>query len=280
MDAAVCLAESAGPAVAFDGAAFVTRTHYMNFHAMLRVKDEARWIERVIRSLQPLCPRIFVFDDHSTDGTPEICESLGAKVYRSTFEGVNETRDKNWLLERIWKEVNPLHRGPDSQDTIVCIDGDEELEAEGVDRIRTAMSNQQCYALALRIVYLWDTEEQIRTDGIYGKFTRGSVFRMISPMHSFKSTRGANFHCGNTPQELLSRVNINAARLLHYGYLHKEDRIRKYQWYQNLDPDNKWEDNYRHMVIGDLPEFPADIKLMHAGPLTLEPLEVGCRLVA
>jgi hypothetical protein len=59
-------------------------------------------------------------------------------------------------------------------------------------------------------------------------------------------------------------------RLLHYGYLHKEDRVRKFHWYNKIDPNNAFEDQYRHMVIGDV--FPADSSFKWAGPLELRSL--------
>lgn len=250
------------------------------FLGMLRIKDEARWIRRVIRSIQPLCERIFVFDDHSTDGTPEICEELGCTVYRSHFpETTNETRDKNWLLRQVWKEVNPLQRGPGSQHWILSIDGDEEMEPGGLEIIRRSTVDPSTHALVTRIVYLWDSEDQIRTDGIYGRFKRASAFRMVSPIHAFGDPRKrdraqSNFHCGSVPWELMSQAKDCGARLLHYGYLHREDRIRKYEWYNAKDPKNKVEDEYRHVVQGDVPEIPSNRKLVHAGPLTLESLKV------
>jgi len=247
---------------------------------MLRVKDEARWIERVIRSLQPLCERIFVMDDHSTDNTVALCEALGCEVYPSPFEGVNESRDKNWLLTKIWSAARIEIRGPESHHFIVAVDGDEELEVGGCAKIRAACK-PTVHALALPIVYLWDRPDQIRCDGIYGKFTRGSVFRMISPFHAFGNPRfrtreSSNFHCGSIPFDLMRQVAKCDARLLHYGYMEKSDRLRKYDWYRALDGNNRIEDGYRHMVQGDVPEVPAEwrqgIELMHAGPLELRPL--------
>jgi len=235
----------------------------------MRLKNEARWIERVIRSLHPLCKGIFVFDDNSDDGTPELCESLGCKVYRSPYKTLNETRDKNYLLERIWHEVNPRDRGAESQDWIIAVDGDEELEPNGAAIIRNCIHPER-HSLSLRIVYLWDRDDQIRNDGIYGRFTRGSVFRMVSPLHSFRVTDGrSNFHCGSVPREMMNRTYECPARLLHYGYMHKEDRVRKYAWYNEIDPNNRMEDCYRHMVQGDVPEVPPDARLLHAGPLEL-----------
>ena len=297
----------------------------MKFFGYLRVKNEARWIERVIRSIQPLCERIFVFDDHSDDATGEICESLGCRVFPSPFKKgewhgnalqlgvniigrvnedsrgwyiedmrsrrdvwtcrfktrdeavviaddilhVNETRDKNYLLQHVWQEAAPAECGKNSDHWIIAIDGDEELEANGPALIKQAIK-PEIHALTLRIVYLWDRDDQIRTDGIYGKFTRGSVFQMVSPLHSFRSTDGrTNFHCGSVPNELLGRVAKCPARLLHYGYRDRADRVRKFGWYNALDAGNRAEDLYRHMVQGDVPEIPASEKLMHAGPLEL-----------
>jgi hypothetical protein len=37
-----------------------------------------------------------------------------------------------------------------------------------------------------------------------------------------------------------------------------------------MDPNNAFEDNYRHCVQGDVPEVPASAVLRHAGPLKLE----------
>jgi len=88
---------------------------------LLRIKNEARWIERVVRSIQPVCRRILILDDHSTDGTPEICESLGCQPFRSPFDGIHEARDKDYLLEKAWET------GAAVGDYCLMVDGDEAL---------------------------------------------------------------------------------------------------------------------------------------------------------
>jgi hypothetical protein len=52
--------------------------------------------------------------------------------------------------------------------------------------------------------------------------------------------------------------------------MHKEDRIRKFEWYNEADPGNVREDGYRHMVVGDV--FPAKARFQHGGPLALQSL--------
>jgi glycosyltransferase involved in cell wall biosynthesis len=234
----------------------------MKIVGMTRVKNEARWIEPVLRAALKLCDAVVLFDDHSDDGTPEIAAGIdGVTVIASPFEGLNEARDKDYMLAHI-AGLKP--------EFIFCFDGDEELEESGAAKVRVCLEKSPSIdAWQFPILYLWDSPTQARVDGIYGRpFVRSSLFR-FRPNMSFRSKgSGPNFHCGNVPQQVL-RIAKCDAWLLHYGYLHREDRIRKYHWYNAKDPNNHAEDCYRHMVIGDMPEFPASMATKHGGPLKL-----------
>lgn len=230
----------------------------------LRVKNEARWIRRSIESILPLCERVVVFDDHSTDTTPNILACMrfqGAAVetIQSPFEGLDEARDKNHLLDH----VRPA-------DWVIMIDGDEILLEDGFGflNLAAAMQNTTKLCLSLPVLYAWDREDQIRKDGVYGNYRRQSVFRPFAARFGHRG--GANFHCGNVPAELRVSTGYVEAPLLHFGYLHKADRVRKFDWYNAADPNNLAEDRYRHMVVGDV--FPADAVFRHGGPLKLEPI--------
>jgi len=240
---------------------------------MMRVKNEARWIERCIHSVIPLGgENVFVMDDESTDDTFDIARATGVNVYADPFAGepLDETRDKEWLLTQVKAACDP--------DWILCIDGDEELEPDGAEMIRRILStNPDVDVFALNFLFLWDSVDQIRVDGRYGHMGRESLFRVKAGIH-FKSYYEARneadpkvhvgLHCGNAPVSTgrKSPINVN---LLHYGYILREDRVRKYHWYRQIDPDNPHEDNYRHMVLGDLPELPASLTLAFGGPLKL-----------
>jgi glycosyltransferase involved in cell wall biosynthesis len=231
---------------------------------LLRVKNEARWIEKVIRSLEPVCDRILVFDDHSTDGTPEICFNLGCIVHFSEFDGLDESRDKDFLLQQAWAV------GAKVGDHCLMIDGDEALDQRDVPALKSAIEFGTACG-SLHVLYLWDNEHQIRVDRWYREVRRASLFRLTSKTLSFRRTAfGGNFHCGSVPLQLSNHVTKLPVRLLHYGYMHKEDRVRKYHWYNQIDPNNAPEDQYRHMVVGDI--FPADSRFKWAGPLEVKPL--------
>lgn len=236
----------------------------MQTFGLLRIRNEQRWIERVIRSLQPVCDQILVLDDHSDDGTPDICESLGCTVFRSTFQGIDETRDKDFLLEQVWVA------GAQVGDPCIMVDGDEALDQRDIPALKIAIDSGVVCG-SMHILYLWDRANQVRVDRWYREFRRPSLFRLTARNLTFRRTAfGGNFHCSSAPAQLLNQIRPLPVRLLHYGYMYSEDRIRKYHWYNSVDPNNLFEDRYRHMVIGDL--FPAESRFKWAGPLELRAL--------
>ena len=286
------------------------------FVAMLRIRNEARWIKEVVKSTFHLCDRVFVLDDHSTDDTVELCLSAGPRVtvITSPFEGLNESRDKNYLYDEIMRECQP--------DWILCLDGDEVLEGSAGDAIRKVVAEQpQVDAWALKIEFVWDKRGQVRSDRIYGDFWRPSLFRpfierpeipddrKLAQEFRFQSTPFGrhvngdqpNLHCSSVPQRRIHEFGLAPARLIHYGYMDREDRVRKLDYYTSIDWKNDAEDWYRHMCqgdspkIGELPRIAAlrdkdvltdadvahllnvtkDARLMHAGPVALAQLKEG-----
>ena len=269
----------------------------MTIFGMTRVKNEGRWIKQVLESYLPLCERIWVFDDHSGDGTPEIAEKLDERitVLRSQFpENVlDEKRDKDLLLSRVMGSVSDIHlRGnPKSPFWALAFDGDELLDMHAPSVIHSYLATTNAYSFKLPIRYQWDSDlslvhlmghRRVRVDGVYGTFARPSIFRLFNAAVQYQSTPwGGNFHCSSSPPELLGCAHETLpATIWHLGYNDRADRVRKFQWYSNIDPNNPAEDRYRHMIAGDVPvnapgfpagfEVPADAKLKHAGPLKLE----------
>ncbi len=235
---------------------------------MIRAHNEARWIDRSVRSLLPFCKAVYVMDDKSTDETARVAHEAGAIVFPSPFpEGLDEARDKQFLQAEVLKDH------PDT-DWIICIDGDEELERNAGQLIRHAIRKDIADCFFLPFIHLWDTPEQMRTDRWYTNFYRRSLYRPIPGIEfrSLYSGAGVNVHAGlhtgNAPESI--REAGLGVRIIHYGYMLKADRIRKWRKYNHDDPGNMIEDQYRHCVQGDVPEVPADLVLKHAGPLKLE----------
>ncbi len=226
----------------------------------------------------PVCDSIHVFDDHSTDETARIAEYLGATVYRSEFQGLDEQRDKQFLMGQIYNSIpaqdQHFTRGnPYSPYWALCLDGDEELIGNAGEQLHDAAASGDADSYSIRILYAWDSETQVRVDGVYENFRRPSLFRLMNRGFAFQTTpNGGNLHCSSIPQEMIAGFRPCDAELLHYGYLDAELRKRKYDWYNQVDPGNVAEDCYRHIVQGDAGGVPAYRRLLHAGPLKLEPL--------
>lgn len=297
------------------------RRDQFQFVAMLRVHNEQRWIEEVVTSTLQLCGRVFVMDDHSTDHTMEILQRVKMRligerlvIIPSPFEGLNESRDKNWLYDQIIANCKP--------EWILCIDGDEVLEGPAAEAIRrTIAAYPDVQSWALKIEFLWDKPDQVRVDRIYGDFWRPSLFRafhetpgvpdsrLLLQEFRFQSTPFGrhiagdkpNLHCSSVPQRLIHGFKRISARLKHYGYMQRSWRIRKLDYYTSIDWENQAEDCYRHMCQGDSPQLieipktralmedgilteqqvrrlldvPATATLMHAGPLQLAEWQEG-----
>jgi hypothetical protein len=136
---------------------------------------------------------------------------------------------------------------------VLWIDGDEVLERGGPERLAAAArGGAEVASYSLRIAYVWDDPNRVRVDGLFGRFTRPSLFRLAGqPLFrlQFAATGyGGNFHCGNVPAGLTGRLVELPVRLKHYGYMTREQRRAKYTWYTTIDPNNAAEDSYRHLA--------------------------------
>ncbi|RPJ86990.1 MAG: glycosyltransferase [Acidobacteria bacterium] len=215
------------------------------FLCAMRVKNEADHIHEALSRALALCDRAFVFDDHSTDDTPQIAASFGSRVtvIHSPFVGLDEARDKNHLLQRILV-VRP--------EWVLWIDGDEILERSAPTRLLCAARSNRVAVYSLRVAYLWNDPGYVRVDGLWGSFRRPSLFTLKGqPCRrlTFRATgHGGNFHCGSVPEGLIGRIAKSDVRLKHYGYLSPEQRRRKFEWYNSIDPNNESEDHYRHLA--------------------------------
>lgn len=88
----------------------------MSIAAIILTKNEAKHIERCIRSITDVCDDILVVDSFSTDDTCALAERLGAKVVKHKFE--NQAKQFNWAIDTL--EI--------SGDWIWRIDADEYIE--------------------------------------------------------------------------------------------------------------------------------------------------------
>ncbi len=192
------------------------------------------------------------------------------------MESVSEIRDKNILWWYVKAQVPFRH--------VLCMDGDEVLSRRAVRDFGEAVRALEggVDMLSIPFVYLWNDERTRRVDAIYGDAdgTRGGeapdglprlrfprlfttvrcdpfdVFEQRFAWSGHRQGRRVlgGFHCGSVPQENFLPKGTSPARgtanfpVLHFGYMHEADRRAKHAWYNKIDPGNKYEGEYKHIV--------------------------------
>ena len=107
-------------------------------------RNEAKNLPSCLESLRD-AGEVYVIDSQSTDATPEIARSFGAKVVQFHYPG-------GWPKKRQWA-MNTL---PLAYDWILLLDADEALTPELTEEIRRALVNPDFngYYISLRMYFL------------------------------------------------------------------------------------------------------------------------------
>ena len=215
---------------------------------MYRVKNEERWIEHSIKSVYDFCDEIVLFDDNSSDNTKKICNKFDkvVDIHTKTDSSFDEARDRNLLLNMA------LKRKPD---VLLSLDGDEiflpnsgKIIGEVIDILHT-----EGQVFEFQLFTLWDSSNQIRTDGAFSSFWQKRMFRLKDQPTDLKinnSPYPGNFHCGSIPSNTAG-INYSVksnAKIFHCASFDESLRKKKHDWYVSRDPDNPLTDNYQHML--------------------------------
>lgn len=200
----------------------------------------------------------------------------------NALEEVSEIRDKNVLWWYVKSQIKFKH--------VLCIDGDEMLSLAAIRHFDEAIGRLESGIdmMSIPFVYLWNDEAHRRVDGIYGNLPDGlpklrfprlfSIMR-VDPYDLYEQRFAwmghrqgrkvlGGFHCGSVPQEnFIPKVTgpTFPYPIIHFGYLHNEDRQRKHVWYNTIDPGNVFEGEYAHIIEKPNQHAP--------GPTILEPFE-------
>ena len=122
----------------------VTSTEKLPVSVIVAARNEEKNLPRCLESLRDM-GEVYVIDSESTDATPEIARSFGAKLVQFHYRG-------GWPKKRQWAIDNlPLE-----YDWIFLVDADEALTPELEEEIRQAVSdpNINGYYISLRMYFL------------------------------------------------------------------------------------------------------------------------------
>jgi glycosyltransferase involved in cell wall biosynthesis len=199
--------------------------------ALLAARDELAELPSLIANLAGHVDGIVALDDGSRDGTgewlanqPRVLEVL--RVDRGAYD---EPRNHRLLVA-----AGLRHRA----DWFLSIDADERVEEafrERAERVirRGGMLGLNAFALHLR--ELWDAEDHVRVDGIWGRKSVARLFR-ARPDHVFDD---APLHAHKAPLQARVRGRFAPADLIlyHRAMLTAQRRAARRERYERLDPE-------------------------------------------
>ncbi len=180
--------------------------------AVVITKNEARNVERCLRSLAPVADEILVVDEFSSDGTAAICERLGARVVQHAWTGFGPQKNLgNGLARHGW---------------ILSVDADEALDPF----LQRAIAEAK--AAGLRGAY-----EVSRLNFYYGRFLRHGADYPDRKIRLFPRSaarwNGSLVHEGLELSAPLPVTRLDG-HLLHYTHLDVDEHVAKANRYTAL----------------------------------------------
>ncbi len=172
---------------------------------VLSVKNEEQYIERVLRSVS-WADEIIVVDNESTDKTPNIAKSFGAKVYHKKNDPMLN-KNKNLGFEQATK------------DWILNLDGDEEVTNELQYEIRGVLKKDSS-----TVDGYWIPRKNI----IFGKWIRHGLWWPDKQLRLFRRGKG-RFPCNHIHEHLVvdGKTAELSSPILHHNYDSISQFLRK-----------------------------------------------------
>jgi glycosyltransferase involved in cell wall biosynthesis len=199
----------------------------MNIIAICRVYNGGKYLKKYLDQMSRLADKILILDDGSTDNSFSICKTYPKVEIEHISHTAHEGLMSNYLYNWAGK-YNP--------NWIICLDVDEvfvEKYEEDVKKLCEGFIEGYSFPL----LYLWDKENEYRVDGVYGNIKAIRLYRYQVGKTPFVR------RCHSLPVPESVNVIESSIPILHYGYLDKEERWRKYNYYLKLD-----DGNYNHIV--------------------------------
>ncbi len=193
--------------------------------AYLIVKNEARDLPGCLASLKGLADEIIVVDDLSTDNTPALARTVGAKVFERKMNGYGT--QKQFALEQC------------TGDWVLSIDADERVTPALAEEIRSVLKQPGAlvgYEVPRHMFFLG---KRLRFGGV----GRDWVLRF------FKRQKGRYL-----PLEIHERVEVEGPcgrltnALDHYSYATMDEYLQKIPSYTAMAAQQRWDQGKRFSI--------------------------------
>jgi glycosyltransferase involved in cell wall biosynthesis len=214
----------------------VRKTHGNRVLLSLLVKNEAgRFLPEVLTHAASCVDHVLIVDDGSSDDTVALCRHLLRRTPHTIVElGTSTFHDEHRLRRQQWELARSLR-----PDWVLCLDADEVFEPRMTKALRSLVDQDSHDAVAFRLFDFWD-QDHYRDDALWSAHRTFRPFLVrVLPTLTDDFQRSAQ-HCGRWPLAAsLLRTALSDVRLKHLGWSRPDDRRRKYERYQRLDPNGQ-----------------------------------------
>ena len=193
----------------------------MKLSATIITLNEDKDLPRALKSVKNLADEVIVVDSGSSDGTVEVAERLGAKVYDRRFD--NFANQKNFAVSKAQGEW------------ILSLDADEEISRELAREIKSAISHMP-FAIREFVAY-----SMPRKNIILGKFIKYTRWQSELDRHVWLWIKGKGIWVGDVHEEVEVEGEVGKLKnpKIHYQHSTVTAFLEMMNRYSELDASQR-----------------------------------------
>lgn len=206
--------------------------------AIMCVRNEEYHLPTFLKHLRNFVDGFVVLDDGSTDKTLEILEQEKKvlKVIKHPVTNKLDWDEAENRKELIYETYN-LFKDKDNL-WVLCCDPDERFEKRFLKKLNHFCNKEKpaCYGLHFRELH--NDKKHYRVDGIWNDKLKYILFPLQEKMN-FDKIYTYRHHIAWMYEEIAHLTQLTEYNLYHLKMIKREDRIKRADLYNQLDPDKK-----------------------------------------